>query len=241
MKLYNMQGKLLKSVQAKSRNVPKDIAVTQSGDLVYADYDERSINLRDYKQTKVVCYSRSTEQQTIQKYDQAGSATDSQSNIPTSDFINHRIHIIDQDQDLNYIHNCGLQGPFEPKEQGYIMPSRGAESSPSNRPLRGDPRLITEIPTTGYRYLFNVSYWMRVKSGQERDYIQTKVVCYSRSTEQQPIQKDDKAGTATDSQSNIPTSDFINHRIHIIDQDQDLNYIHNCGQQGPFGLCVYSR
>ena len=45
MKLYNMQGKLLKSVQAKSRNVPKDIAVTQRGDLVYADYDDGSINL----------------------------------------------------------------------------------------------------------------------------------------------------------------------------------------------------
>ena len=44
MKLYNMQGKLLKCVQSKSRNVPKDIAVTQTGDLVYADYDERSIN-----------------------------------------------------------------------------------------------------------------------------------------------------------------------------------------------------
>ena len=103
MKLYNMQGKLLKFVQAKSRNVPKDIAVTQSGDLVYADYDERSINLvsdtqiqrlvrlrwwtprylcntssdgllvilnrEDYKQTKVVRYPRSTEQQTIQKDD----------------------------------------------------------------------------------------------------------------------------------------------------------------------------
>ena len=105
MKLYNIQGKLLKSVQAESRNVPKDIhvAVTQSEDLVYADYDERSINLvsdtqiqrlvrlrwwtphylcntssdgllvilnrEDYKQTKVVRYPRSTEQQTIQKDD----------------------------------------------------------------------------------------------------------------------------------------------------------------------------
>nr|XP_022310438.1 uncharacterized protein LOC111115850 [Crassostrea virginica]XP_022310439.1 uncharacterized protein LOC111115850 [Crassostrea virginica] len=45
MKLYNLKGELLKSVQTKSGYVPEDIAVTRSGGLVYADYNERSINL----------------------------------------------------------------------------------------------------------------------------------------------------------------------------------------------------
>ena len=45
LKLYNLKGKLLKSVQTKSGNVPEDVATTQSGDLVYSDYHERSINL----------------------------------------------------------------------------------------------------------------------------------------------------------------------------------------------------
>ncbi|XP_078330993.1 uncharacterized protein LOC111112792 [Crassostrea virginica] len=45
LRLYNLQGKLLRSVQTKSGNAPWDIAVTQSGDLVYADYRNRSINL----------------------------------------------------------------------------------------------------------------------------------------------------------------------------------------------------
>ena len=45
LKLYNLRGKLLKSVQTKSGNVPEDVASTQSGDLVYSDYHERSINL----------------------------------------------------------------------------------------------------------------------------------------------------------------------------------------------------
>ena len=45
LKLYNMKGELLKSVQTKSGNIPQDITVTQSGDLVYADEEDRSINL----------------------------------------------------------------------------------------------------------------------------------------------------------------------------------------------------
>ncbi|XP_078342038.1 uncharacterized protein LOC144627896 [Crassostrea virginica] len=45
LRLYNLQGELLRSFQTKSGNKPYDIAVTRSGGLVYTDWWNSSINL----------------------------------------------------------------------------------------------------------------------------------------------------------------------------------------------------
>ena len=55
MKLYDLQGNLLQSIQSSSRNVPEDIAVTRSKDLVYTDFDDSSVNIvKDEKVEKKI-------------------------------------------------------------------------------------------------------------------------------------------------------------------------------------------
>ncbi|XP_062592824.1 uncharacterized protein LOC134254316 [Saccostrea cucullata] len=52
--LYNLQGKLLKSIQTQSGNTPRGIAVTRSGDLVYTDPVTRTVNIVKNKQIQEV-------------------------------------------------------------------------------------------------------------------------------------------------------------------------------------------
>ncbi|XP_048748225.2 E3 ubiquitin-protein ligase TRIM71-like [Ostrea edulis] len=54
MKLLNLRGKLLTSIQTKSGDWPGDIAVTRDGDLVYTDPDDNTMNLVKNKKIQTV-------------------------------------------------------------------------------------------------------------------------------------------------------------------------------------------
>lgn len=45
LRLYNLEGKLVKSIKTKSGNVPIAIAIIRFHDLIYADIYDRSLNI----------------------------------------------------------------------------------------------------------------------------------------------------------------------------------------------------
>ncbi|XP_022309161.2 uncharacterized protein LOC111114910 [Crassostrea virginica] len=214
MKLYNLKGEVQKSVQTKSGNKPQDIAVTRSGGLVYADYWDSSINLVSGTQIQRLITLRGWRPLYL-----------------CSTASGDLLVIMDSDDD---------------KQTKVVRYSGSTEKQTIQQDDQGKPLYSSGV-------LNNIKYLSENRNSDicvaDRDAGAVVVVSVAGKLRfrytgppSTPGESFDPYGITTDSQANILTSDCDNHRIHIIDQDGlFLHFLHNCGLQYPWGLCVDSQ
>nr|XP_022305361.1 E3 ubiquitin-protein ligase TRIM36-like [Crassostrea virginica] len=214
MKLYNLKGEEIKSVQIKSGNEPEDIEVTRSGGLVYSDLFDSSVNLvsgtKIQKRIKLrgwrpwgLC-SASSGDSLVSMI----SADDKQTKVVrySGSIKKQSFQWDDQGKPLY------SSGPYNKIK--YLSENRNLDICVADN-LASTVVVVRAAGKLRFRYTGSPS----TPRGSFCPY-----------------------GITTDSQGNILTSDCDNDCIHIIDQDGHfLRFIHNCGLQRPWGICVDSR
>nr|XP_022309179.1 uncharacterized protein LOC111114924 [Crassostrea virginica] len=223
MKLYNLKGELLKSIQTKSGNAPRDIAVTRSGGLVYTDWGDRSINLVSGTQIQTLITLRGWRPLSL-----CSTASGDLLVIMESDHDN-----VNSDSDEN----------DDDKSTKVVRYSGSTVKQTIQQDDQGKPLYSPDI----------IKYLSENRNSDicVSDWCAAAVVVVSAAGKLRfrytgppstPGESFRPNGITTDSQANILTSDPDNDRIHIIDQDGlFLRFLHNCGLQDPRGLCVDSQ
>ncbi|XP_078330988.1 uncharacterized protein LOC144624841 [Crassostrea virginica] len=214
LRLYNLQGELLRSVQTKSWKDPRDIAVTRSGDLVYADPADSSINLVSDTQIQTLISLRGWKPRSL-----CSTSSGDLLVIMTSDDWKER-------KVVRYFGSTEKQS-IQWDDQGKPLYSSGYFNNTKYLTENRNLDICVADRDAGAVVVVSAAGKLRFRCTGPPSTTRESFSPFS---------------ITTDSRGNILTAGYYNPSIYIIDQDGHfLRFIHNCGLQWPYGLSVDSR
>lgn len=214
VRLFNLQGTLLKSIKTKSGNRPSDIAVTERGHLIYSDPNDRSVNVVQNSNTKITKKIRLLE--FIPLNICSACFDDLLVMMVRDDNKESKVVRYSEFKEKHSIQFNAMGQPLYPSDCSvkYISENRNLDICVADQTMGAAVVVNAEGE---YRFMYT-----GLPSSADESF--------------RPC------GITTDNQGLILTADLNNNRIHVIDQDGHfLRYIDDCGIQLPWGVCLDTR
>lgn len=214
IKLYNLQGELLRSIRTKSEQMPRDITVSENGYLVYTDFFDRTLNILKNKQILEVMRLQRWRPLRV-------------NSTFSGDLL---VTMVGDKKKRTKIVRC----EYSIEKQTFLFDSerRPIYFSPPHRSIN----YVIENKNLDVCVVDGTACAVDVVNQAGK--LRFKYTVPPSPTKEPFCPK----GVCTDSQSRILIADKSNDCIHILDQNgQFLRYIDNCDLHEPYGLCVDTR